>query len=153
MKHNDLIKLAIKWLKNNKNKEEWHKKQKCTFVISELVTHGCLEIPDAIGFSHNCSILIECKLSIQDYKKDLKKSFRYYENKGIGNYRLYLTPVGLLKNIEINNKWGLLETDGKNIFVKQIPCFFPNVLGNEKGLFYSLIRRVVNNKEYLKYLK
>jgi len=62
--HDELVSIAVKWLYS----------QGCGFAVGERVCVASTgEIPDAIGFRSNCSILIECKTSRADFKADRKK--------------------------------------------------------------------------------
>ncbi len=74
----------------------------------------------------NKSILVECKISKQDFYADRKKTSRNYncpqqlKDAGIyypalGNWRFYLTPPHLLTNVEIPEGWGLYEVRGKTV--------------------------------------
>lgn len=92
--------------------EGWLVKWGCSFAFRELTTinlHG--EIPDAIGWKSGTSILIECKTSRSDFLADRKKKFRSKAEYGMGEYRFYMTPKGLLIPDELPHKWGLLEVD------------------------------------------
>lgn len=60
------------------------------------------------------SFLIEAKVSRQDFKKDFKKDFRKNEKLGVGDFRLYACPKGLLSLEELPDKWGLIEIDENN---------------------------------------
>lgn len=60
--HTKLVEIAEKWLYA----------KGCNFVIKEL-TSRAQEVPDAIGFVDGVSILVECKVSRSDFKRDAKK--------------------------------------------------------------------------------
>jgi hypothetical protein len=76
-------------------------------------THG--EQPDVLGISaYGESILLEAKVSKSDFLADKKKPWRKNPEMGIGDYRVYLTPKGLLKPEEIPYGWMLWEVHGKN---------------------------------------
>ena len=86
--HDELVSRAGRWLRNSCG---------CGAVLEELV--ACTrngEIPDAVGFRQNGSILVECKVSRSDFLRDRKKPFRNPRAKGVGNWRFYLAPQGLL---------------------------------------------------------
>jgi len=112
MTHSELVDRAGIWLKNTFN---------CRVVLKELVAYTRYgETPDVIGWIGNRSILVECKTSVADYRKDLKKVFRYGA-RGLGNYRFYLTGPDLLKSEELLEGWGLYEAHGKKFkYVKGI---------------------------------
>lgn len=106
MTHADLVALAERWL--------W--RQNCGVVLCETQTSLTLETPDAIGFRVDASILIECKVTRSDFLADRKKSFREDPALGMGDYRFFLVPAGLVKLPELPDGWGLLEVKGKRVF-------------------------------------
>lgn len=63
---------------------------------------------DAILFKSGASFMIETKISRSDFLADKKKSFRNNPNEGVGNYRYYACPDGLIKPEELPKKWGLI---------------------------------------------
>ena len=74
-------------------------------------TQGIKENPDAIGWryswgnaSNEGSVLVECKTSRADFKKDFSKSFRIEPEQGIGNWRYYMCPTDIIKVDEIPDK-------------------------------------------------
>jgi hypothetical protein len=95
--HSDLIKIAKKWLKS----------KGCGVVLCELVSRA-LETPDAIGFRGDYSVLIECKISRNDFISDKKKLIRQYSEFGMGNFRFYMCPSGVIKPEDLPEKWGLI---------------------------------------------
>lgn len=137
--HTDLIKLGAKWLKK-------HKRNlivpNCPLVLEDLVsTTQTGEIPDLIGFSSGNSVLIEVKISRSDFKRDFKKKFRINQEKGMGEFRYYLCPDGLIKESELPNNWGLLyEINGKIEIIKKAEYIKPN-LHCERTILMSYIRR------------
>ena len=103
MNHEELTYLAYEWLL---------KTCKCSFAFREFKTYA-LEQPDAIGWKNGYSILIECKTSRADFMADQNKDFRHQEHLGVGKYRFYMAPYGLLSLGDIPPKWGLLTVDDK----------------------------------------
>lgn len=155
-KHNDLVLIAEKWLRKNG----------FPVVVSELKT-TIREIPDAIGFRSNSSMMIECKCSMSDFYADFKKPERINQNTGVGNYRAYLAPKGVLKLDKIPQGWGFLEVDEKgrvhtvkfkkgNIWSGNDSIKDPRYLNenhveylhlsdleNERRILFSMLRRIV----------
>ena len=148
MKHEELVKTAVKWLYD----------QGCGFAIGERVClTGTGEIPDAIGFRSGCSILVECKTSRSDFKADRKKKFRFEKPElGMGNFRFYMCVEGVISPLEVPVGWGLLYANG-NIVKKIIAptgntwsrsaatsvCrFFEKNLEAENAILYSCLRRM-----------
>lgn len=128
MTHSDLVHIACRWLSRS-----------CSVVVSEI--KGTREIPDAIGWHGAATILVECKTSKADFYRDSKKRFRLYG--GVGLSRYYLTPPGLLKEFEIPEKWGWLETDGTMVSVRKKSEPFPDRNVNaETRMLVSACRRI-----------
>lgn len=106
LSHPQLVARAIRYLRTIR---------KCQIVLSEMQCNW-LESPDAIGFSKKVSILIECKTSRSDFSRDSRKASRR-PGVGMGYYRFYLVPAGIVRRHEVNgfdaeivttSGWGLL---------------------------------------------
>lgn len=143
MTHDELCQLAFRYLKNNGFGVVFHDK------FRALTPSG--EQPDAMGFRNGTSCLIECKTSRADFLKDRKKRFRIDPKLGMGDWRLYLAPKGLIKRMDLPEGWGLLETDGKRVYktlgwpkntewISKKP-FTGNKM-NEQAYMYSALRRM-----------
>lgn len=136
-------------------------------VITELSTLNLSgEIPDIIGFDFEKSIVIECKVSLQDWKRDREKKFRKNPALGLGNYRYYLIPDTLLYKTKMMNEekkksllgnWGLLSyitlnpwnkkeelKQGRIINIHTSPYFSrnPYMFLNERRILISAFRRI-----------
>lgn len=95
---------------------KWMKKQGFTVVATNIRAAQSHEIVDAIGFRQSCSIVVESKVSRSDFNADLKKPERQGIAKGLGTYRFYICPVGMIKPEEVLPRgWGLLYSDGKRV--------------------------------------
>jgi len=139
--HEELCDKAEKWLKQQHYLVESKKYlSSCSVILKEMVSMSP-EQPDCIGFNSSFSVLIECKTSRSDFKKDFKKIFRLYEYKGMGNFRFYLTLPGLLKPTELLEGWGLLELNGNKIKIIRESGYFSNTKENEYPLLFSALRR------------
>lgn len=73
---------------------------------------------------------------------------------GMGNYRSYLCPAGLIGVGDVPERWGLvwyLEKDGLPTFkVKRSPTRFPdNEINHQAGMTYllTIMKRMVGNVE------
>jgi hypothetical protein len=66
------------------------------------------EQPDAIGWKNGLSWLIECKVSRADFHADKLKRFRAEPEKGMGDWRFYLCPEGVITVADLPAGWGLL---------------------------------------------
>lgn len=108
--------------------EKWLKTQGCGFVIRDPFRCSNTEQPDAIGWRSGVSILIEVKVSRADFLADKKKVFRRHPEQGMGVWRFYLAPDGMLTAEHMPNGWGLLGATKKTInHVHNIPpntCWF-----------------------------
>jgi hypothetical protein len=111
--HGELVQHAMVWLKDGRN---------CRVALSRIAPGA--ECPDAIGFFLQpiagrdvgyewASVLIECKTSRADFIADSSKPFRVQPETGMGRYRYFLAPKGLLKPDELPQGWGLLEPTPK----------------------------------------
>lgn len=137
--HAQGVKKGIKWLKQNK----------CGFILTELVSG--IESPDCIGFKNGYSILIEVKISRQDIVMDHKKKFRMSPELGMGAYRFYLCPEGLIQPDELLPKWGLLYINKKGKVIQKVGpkgnvwesdfCFSERNIQAEWTIMASALRR------------
>lgn len=80
----------------------------CTIGAVEFTGGWHKERVDAILFNSSESFLIETKISRQDFLADAKKPFRLDPSKGVGRYRYYACPEGLIKPEELPDRWGLI---------------------------------------------
>lgn len=141
--HDNLCLLAEKFLTKQNFGVVFHDKFKAYTNTGEQ--------PDCLGFRSGLSCLIECKTSRSDFLVDKRKKFRVDPLLGMGDWRFFLTPVGLIKIEELPGGWGLLETDGKR--VKKVHGFPANTgwfekpfTGNKQAecdYMYSACRRMV----------
>lgn len=107
--HADLVKIAGRWLRNTAG---------CSVVLEELcAATGNGENPDAIGWYTGRTMLVECKVSRSDFLADRKKPFRANPERGLGLYRYFMAPKGLIKVDELPARWGLLEIYGGRVSV------------------------------------
>lgn len=109
MTHTELVDRAARWLKNS---------LRCRVVLKEshaYTRYG--EQPDAIGWRNGCALLVECKISRSDFLADRKKLCRDHYP-GLGNWRCYLTPPGLVGISELRDGWSLYEVQGRAIRYK-----------------------------------
>lgn len=140
MTHKELVELAAKQLK----------KWRCLPICTELVSYTRSgEIPDAIGWTAAASIMFECKTSRADFLRDREKPFRMCNNMGMGDFRFYLTPPGIIKDErELPPGWGLYEAVNGRAWHKfgvrydnAVPHPFVGSKINEIILMRSWIRR------------
>ncbi|TBW57497.1 hypothetical protein EZI54_06955 [Marinobacter halodurans] len=102
-----MVARAAKWLKGSCG---------CSVVLTELKAFtDSGECPDAVGWRSNYSVLIECKASRRDFLADKKKHFRATPGRGVGNYRFYLCPPGVITIDDLPEGWGLLYAEAGKI--------------------------------------
>lgn len=93
----------------------WLKRQGCSVILHEPFRAGIPEQPDVIGWREGASMLLEAKASRADFLADAKKPWRIDPSRGVGDWRFYIAPVGLIAAAELPNRWGLLEVDGAKV--------------------------------------
>jgi hypothetical protein len=107
--HSDLVEIAYKWLLKNGS---------VGVAFKEL--RSCSdEIPDVIGFDSSQSVLIECKVSRSDFLQDKNKPHRA---KGMGVWRYYCCPEGLIKKDELPERWGLIYVNNQGKARAEYDC-------------------------------
>lgn len=139
MTHSDLVEAGRKWLA-----------ARSPVVITEV--RAAAEIPDVLGF--NCtlrskdfrgygSVVIECKATRADYLSDRKKLFRHCPSTGMGRFRYYLTPRGMVTPDELPAGWGMLETQGVRVKMIREAVGFPEYNSHSELLvLISTMRRL-----------
>ncbi|SJN14844.1 Phage protein [Halomonas citrativorans] len=111
--HADLCTIAVKWLKRA-NSNNGHG---CHVAVSEVRSGWTGEIPDAIGFRQSGyapsdgSVVVEVKVSRSDFLADKKKPHRI--DGGLGNWRYYMCPEGMIQPEELPEGWGLLWVNSR----------------------------------------
>jgi len=137
--HDVLCVRAAKWLKSSKG---------CAFAMHGVVA-TCAEIPDAMGFKAWDSYLIEVKMSRSDFLRDKKKYHKRTGEGGMGNYRFYLCPEGLLKPEDMPDGWGLLYATDRKIMVIKRPDRRASCYNSERNYLTSVMRRVFDGCPYI----
>jgi len=149
MTHKELINIGAKWLFNNRDSHF-----KCPFIVTELTSY-CLETPDVFGIRYAGNILIEVKVSRNDFKADSKKLHRQDDILGIGAYRYYLCIEGIINIEELPAKWGLLYyNQNKKISIQKKSELFRqrNTIG-EQQILQSVLRRIIGRPAILDFKK
>ncbi|CAN7640381.1 adenylosuccinate synthase [Acidovorax sp. LjRoot129] len=111
-KHAELCKLAVGWLKRPSSRGG----HGCSVAIDECRTGWTGEVPDALGYraagtAGDGTVLVECKVTRADFLADKLKPHR--QMGGVGNWRYYLAPEGLIAPEELPPKWGLVEVNAR----------------------------------------
>ena len=111
-RHADLCGIAVKWLKRPHSSGG----PGCLVAVSEVAGGWTGEIPDAIGFCLSWGLtgatVIEVKVTRSDFLADRRKPHRQ-DGKGMGSWRYYMAPEGLIRVDELPAGWGLIEVNGR----------------------------------------
>lgn len=109
MTHDELVLVACRWLA---------RKHRCTHVFAEPNAMYLSELPDAIGYRYGASMqgtrVIECKTSLEDFRRDSSKTWRKH-SPGMGRWRWYLVPEGLIEPGDVPEDHGLLYVSGRKV--------------------------------------
>lgn len=144
--HAELVERAGRWLSNSARTGEpdplgFLNLNRCEVVLLE--PHAGRENPDAIGW-FSCghrSILIECKASRIDFLADKKKYHRHFEKNGLGRYRFYMSPPGIITTEDLQDSgWGLLEVHGRTVKIVTLSREFEYFASREHELIWSACR-------------
>lgn len=111
MNHRELCDVAVRWLKRSNA-------HGCQIAMSEIKSGWDGEVPDAVGFrsmgnNQDGSVVVEVKTSRSDFLADFKKPHRSGDTTGIGLYRYYMCPEGLIRPDELPERWGLLYVNSR----------------------------------------
>jgi hypothetical protein len=147
--HRELCLEAAKYLR----KRGIHPFHKSQYVVCELERVG--ECPDAFGFGASSTQLIEVKVSRADFLSDKNKLWRTKPEIGLGIYRSYLCPEGIIHIDDLPESWGLLWIDqkGEIVQIAQAKQQQSNHI-EELNLIVSILRRegispkIFNYKKY-----
>lgn len=147
MTHKEITRAAVKWLKSHPQNIII---PNCSIVAEEVKTATITgEIADVIGWCSWASVLIEIKTSREDFLKDKKKPFRKEIERGMGNFKYYLAPSGVLTKKDLPQNWGLLIIDSKGkINIEQAAINNPGNLISERTVLLSLFRKL-KRKEWV----
>lgn len=136
MTHAELVKLAERWLRKSPNPHP--------IVLADVRVNAVGEQPDAIGWrSYGVSTLIECKASRADFLRDEAKRHRRFPDTGMGAFRYYCAPAGILSLADLPARWGLLTPSGRGglTIAYQATPFAEYAWRDETTLLVSALRR------------
>lgn len=105
--HDSLSELACRWLKRPHSARG----PGCHLALIEVGGMFGGERADAWGYRWGFdggSVLVEVKVSRSDFLADAKKPHRNGEVAGMGRYRYYLCPEGIIQPDDLPERWGLL---------------------------------------------
>lgn len=107
--HSQYCEVAVRWLKLSIGKQG----PGCNIAVSECTGSYSGEIADAFGMrsigAEQHSVLVEVKMSLADFRADALKPHRSGGVVGMGTFRYYLAPQGLIPLVELPRGWGLIE--------------------------------------------
>ncbi len=133
MTHSKIVEIAYKWVLKNAS---------CGVAFKEFKSVNYSgEIPDVIGFGSGHSVLVECKVSRNDFLSDKSKPFRQRPEIGMGDKRYYCCPKGLISKDELPYGWGLIYINEKN---KAIVHYSPQI---------EIVKEYGTRKEWIKHKK
>ncbi|RXU01347.1 hypothetical protein B1F69_04440 [Pseudomonas syringae] len=134
MTHAELCEIAKKWLVRP-NSQRGHG---CHVALSECRSGWGGEMPDAIGFRAASrvteTVVVEVKCSRADFLADAKKPHRA-DGEGMGLYRYFMCPEGLIRPDEVPGRWGLLWVNTRG---KVTAMLGPVALSSNCGTFESV---------------
>lgn len=118
--HSELVNIAVRWLRGHAHR--------CKTVFAEIDV--VREVPDAIGWKKGLSTLVECKTSRSDFAADAKKRHRR-SFEGMGYFRWFLAPPGIIPIEELPPGWGLAEITPSGVVRRVKPT--PNAQCNVRA--------------------
>lgn len=131
MTHSELVKRAAVWAKNNS----------AVVVGTEVKAWHCPESPDVIGWKYDgTSVMIECKVSRSDFLTDKHKPWRNGTQVGLGNYRYFAAPAGIIQLAELPEDWGLIEVCGGGMRLRKSPVMQESNEVRERVLLVQMMR-------------
>lgn len=131
--HTQLIQHAARWLESKGH----------SVVITDM-SHGDGETADAIGWKGKASTLIECKASRADFLQDRHKPWRRDPDRGMGTYRYFAAPEGMIKVEDLPERWGLLELSKGKLKLTIASLHHQRGVVAETSLLTSALRRVAH---------
>lgn len=93
----------------------WLTREGFGVVATETSALGVAEEADAIGFRSICTAVVEAKASRSDFLADSRKPHR--SAGGLGVYRFYMSPIGVIDADDLPAGWGLLHAVGNRVIV------------------------------------
>lgn len=112
MTHNELNTLAVKWLK----RPESANGPGCQVALTEVGGLYGGERADAFGYRWGFnagSVVVESKISRSDFFADRGKPHRKGTTPGMGTYRYFICPEGMIDINHLPHRWGLLWVNSR----------------------------------------
>lgn len=131
MNHDKVCKKFAKWLKSdglNNPFTEMDNRLRFTLITVDNHLMYNNEHPDVIGFSSLCnhSVVLEIKVSRADFLKDFNKPFRSNAYMGMGDFRYYCCPEGIISedDLILFDNWGLITCKANRFTVVKESGYF-----------------------------
>ena len=137
--HSELNEIAAKWLKRPQSNNG----PGCQVALTEVGGLYGGERADAFGYRWGFdggSIVIESKVSRSDFLADRAKPHRNGETAGMGTYRYYICPEGLIDIDDLPHAWGLLWVNKRgHIKIKagHVCCHITGGYGTGRAMAYN----------------
>lgn len=124
-------------------------------IVCKEMRSKLKEVPDIYGIDRLGTYMVEVKVTRKDFLADAKKTFRLRPKEGVGKWRYYACPAGVILESDLPPKWGLiyLHPDGKIEIVRgkrfntrlddNKYWFQPNYM-LEYWAMYALLRKAVS---------
>lgn len=77
-------------------------------IICKEMRSKLKEVPDIYAVDRRGTYMVEVKVSHKDFLADAKKPSRKRPKEGLGKWRYYACPEGIIKPEEVPPKWGLI---------------------------------------------
>nr|CAC9204059.1 Uncharacterised protein [Escherichia coli] len=136
MTHGELNDIARRWLL----RAESARGPGCKVAFNEVGAVGDTERADAWGYRwgwNGCSVLVEVKVSRSDFLRDKHKPHR--KSGGMGDYRYYMCPEGIINISDLPDRWGLLWVNKRGhvkLMAGHICCLVGNSWGGNRDLAF-----------------
>lgn len=134
MTHDDLNQIAKRWLLRAQSS----KGPGCKVAFVEVGALGDGERADAWGYRwgwEGGSMLVEVKVSRSDFLRDKHKPHR--QTGGLGDFRYYMCPEGIITLDDLPDKWGLLWVNKRGhvkLMAGHICCLVGSSWGGDRLL-------------------
>ncbi|WP_114099663.1 adenylosuccinate synthase [Thalassospira profundimaris] len=124
--HDRLCEVARKWLLRAHSSRGLG----CNLALREISSIYGGESPDVLGYRASGpwsgTYLVEVKTSRPDFLADRKKGFRADPSIGVGDWRFYLCPEGLISPADLPEKWGLIWVNSRGHIKPQLCLHIEN---------------------------
>ena len=148
LRHEELLKTAAKFIKN-KGLAHFGKSP---YVVCNY--NDAMEPIDVFGFGGSCTQVIKVITTHMELNLDLERAYRKCPKYGVGEFRSYLCPNGLLNKEDIPKNWGLLWCDNKGKIIEILnPQKQEENKAQEAKIIKSLLRRNGINPKIFDYKK